>query len=177
MSKHHDYGDRYRIIHYGSRLSGNDSLDAIRYLINNKNLFNKESFMEKKNFNVSQMVFSILYGYGEVLHVTPDNEFDSYPVEVVYGKETPDERVEFYDQDGVAMESDKKELFTNRLEAIRHIKDNFKKPIQYRKIFNLYDDGLCTHHEDEISAIAGETYESCHNKRKLVKRHMVEWSN
>jgi hypothetical protein len=130
-----------------------------------------------KRFTVGQKVFSTVYGYGEVVNTDPETVDDHWPVEVVFKQgQGDDEHVEFYGQDGKESHVEKVTLFANKADALEYVK-NIKDETLYSRVFNFYDDGKFTTHSDELSAIAGTTYEECHTSRKLVKRHRVAWGN
>lgn len=150
----------------------NHRLDAIRYLIQNSDLFKRRVM----KFEVGKKVFDTLYGYGEVISTTPECDEDTYPVAVVFKKDQEGERVEFYDHDGKSIEHDHQSLFNNKYDAITYIQ-KVKKDVRYSRVFNFYDDGFCSEHIDDVSSIAGQTYQETQTSRTLVKRHKVQWSN
>lgn len=72
-------------------------------------------------FQVGQIVFDVVYGTGEVLNTDPECEGDSYPVQVLFKKDTQAEHVEFYDHNGEEMGLGQRTLFASKAAAIEHL--------------------------------------------------------
>jgi hypothetical protein len=130
-----------------------------------------ESITEKTRFHLGDKVFSMAHGYGVVTKNEKEHQEDCYPIEVHFSEN----QFEYFTEKGEMMGNEVsgyQVLFNHKGDAITYLK-LIKLPTTHSLIFNFYNNGTVSQHDDEADA---KREEMQLDWKKLVKRHKVEWS-